>query len=32
MNLLRENADTLETVVATDYWPYPTYSDLLFRV
>jgi glutamine synthetase len=32
MNLLRENADTLETIVATEYWPYPTYSDLLFRV
>jgi glutamine synthetase len=32
MNLLRENADTLETIVASDYWPYPTYSDLLFRV
>ncbi|MDR0532100.1 MAG: glutamine synthetase III [Oscillospiraceae bacterium] len=32
MNLLRENADTLETIVARGCWPYPTYSDLLFRV
>ncbi|MDR1463903.1 MAG: glutamine synthetase III [Oscillospiraceae bacterium] len=32
MNLLRQNADTLETLVSSEYWPYPTYSDLLFRV
>ncbi|MDR1734058.1 MAG: glutamine synthetase III [Oscillospiraceae bacterium] len=32
MNLVRGSADTLETVIATDYWPYPTYADLLFRV
>ncbi|MDR2646624.1 MAG: glutamine synthetase III [Oscillospiraceae bacterium] len=32
MNVLRENADTLETLVSTEFWPYPTYSDLLFRV
>ncbi|MDR2526144.1 MAG: glutamine synthetase III [Oscillospiraceae bacterium] len=32
MNLMRENADTLETLVSAEYWPYPTYSDLLFRV
>ena len=23
-------ADELEKVVAKDYWPYPTYSDLLY--
>ncbi|MDR2753830.1 MAG: glutamine synthetase III [Oscillospiraceae bacterium] len=32
MNDLRVDADTLETIVAKDYWPYPTYSDLLFGV
>jgi glutamine synthetase len=32
MNDLRVSADTLETLVAKDFWPYPTYSDLLFRV
>lgn len=32
MNALRKPCDVLETIVAQDYWPYPTYSDLLFRV
>ena len=32
MNALRETADELETIVERDYWPFPTYSDLLFRV
>ena len=32
MALLRGDADALETLVAGEYWPYPTYSDLLFRV
>jgi glutamine synthetase len=27
---LREVVDTLETVVAADLWPLPTYRDLLF--
>jgi len=31
MGLLRGDADALETLVVGDYWPYPTYSDLLFR-
>ena len=30
MNLVREYADMLERVTAKSYWPYPTYSDLLF--
>ncbi len=32
MNRLREVADELETIVAEKYWPYPTYSELLFNV
>ena len=30
MEKVREYADTLERVTAKSYWPYPTYSDLLF--
>ncbi len=32
MQALREPADVLETITAKKYWPYPTYSDLLFSV
>ena len=32
MGELRVPCDTLETIVADDFWPFPTYSDLLFRV
>jgi glutamine synthetase len=32
MNELRADADVLETLVDADYWPLPTYSDLLFKV
>ncbi len=32
MVTLRETADTLETVVSKDFWPFPTYEDLLYRV
>ncbi len=32
MAALREDADTLETLVDADYWPMPTYSELLFNV
>lgn len=32
MQSLRAVADELETVVGADYWPIPTYSDLLFSV
>lgn len=32
MDALRETADTLETIVAKDYWPIPTYTDLLYLV
>ncbi|PKM56123.1 MAG: glutamine synthetase type III, partial [Firmicutes bacterium HGW-Firmicutes-3] len=32
MMALRKPCDELEAIVAEDYWPYPTYSDLLFRV
>ena len=28
----REAADKLETMTASDYWPFPVYSDLLFSV
>lgn len=30
MNELRETADTLETIVAKEYWPMPTYTELLY--
>ncbi len=32
MQSLRTAADVLETVVAKDYWPFPTYTDLLYKV
>ena len=32
MNAVREIVDKLETLVAAEYWPYPTYYDLLFSV
>ena len=32
MGQLRAVADELETMVGKDYWPFPTYSDLLFRI
>ena len=30
MEILRSHADLLERTTAKSYWPYPTYSDLLF--
>ena len=32
MAIIRGYADELEKIVASDYWPYPTYADLLFGV
>jgi len=32
MNKLREPVDKAETKVEKDYWPYPSYGDLLFSV
>lgn len=32
MNSIRRTADYAETLVARDYWPYPTYGDLLFKI
>ncbi len=32
MNSLRQTADMLETIVAKEYWPFPTYTDLLYLV
>ena len=32
MNALRSPADELEKLVDKDYWPFPTYADLLFEV
>ncbi len=32
MGELRKDADMLETMVAADYWPFPTYSKLLFNI
>lgn len=32
MDELRAVADKLETVVGKDYWPFPTYTDLLYSI
>jgi len=32
MNTLREDADKLETIVDEDFWPIPTYWDMLFNI
>ncbi len=32
MKILRKAADALEDLVSADYWPMPTYGDLLFSV
>lgn len=32
MGELRAAGDKLETIVGTEYWPFPTYGDLLFKV
>ncbi len=32
MAKLRATADELETLVSEEYWPFPTYTDLLYRV
>ncbi len=32
MEALRENADELEGIVSKDYWAFPTYTDLLYKV
>ena len=32
MAVLRTVIDELETLTAAEYWPYPTYTDLLFSV
>jgi glutamine synthetase len=32
MSKVRQDADALETMVDADYWPMPTYSQLLFNV
>ena len=30
MAAMRTDADSLEKLTAKSYWPYPTYSDILF--
>ena len=32
MDRVKEITDKLETLTASDYWPMPVYSDLLFSV
>ena len=32
MDKVRTAADQLETLVGKKYWPFPTYSDILFYV
>jgi glutamine synthetase len=32
MQLLREKVDAMEPLTATEYWPVPSYGDLMFGV
>ena len=32
MNRLRSAADQLEMIVGKEYWPFPSYGDLIFEV
>ena len=32
MDDIRERVDKMETLTSSDYWPYPTYFDLLYSV
>ena len=32
MQEMRAVADELETITAKDYWPFPTYTDLIYSV
>ena len=32
MNELREVVDAMEQITATEFWPMPTYSDLMFKI
>jgi glutamine synthetase type III len=32
MNKMRQNVDAAELIAGAKYWPYPTYSELLFSV
>ena len=32
MKALRASVDEMETMTASEYWPMPTYSDLMFNV
>ena len=32
MDELRRYVDEMETLTSADYWPYPTYFDLLYSV
>ena len=32
MQSLREAVDALENIVSADYWPFPTYGELLFGI
>ena len=32
MKALREYVDEMETLTASEYWPLPTYGDMMFKV
>ena len=32
LSLVRAACDAAETIVSKEYWPFPTYSDILFYV
>ena len=32
MGSLRQDSDSLEAIIGSDYWPLPSYSDMLFNI
>ena len=32
MNALRSDVDEMETMTASEYWPLPTYGDMMFKI
>jgi glutamine synthetase type III len=32
MKLLREFVDEMETLTSSEYWPLPSYGDMMFKV
>ena len=32
MEVLRRKVDAMETLTSSEYWPVPTYGDMMFRI